>query len=86
MRDGVRYHHIIDPRTGFPAQSGLLGVTLIGESAMELDALSTAVFILGMERGLRLLEPRGIQAVFITEALDVFTTPALKDEFSILNQ
>lgn len=49
IRDGVRYHHIIDPRTGFPAQSGLFGVTLIGQSAMVLDALSTAVFIQGME-------------------------------------
>lgn len=83
--DGVRYHHIIDPRTGFPAQSGLLGVTLIGSSAMELDALSTAVFVLGMERGLPLLEQRDIQAVFITQSYDVLTTPALKDYFSLVN-
>lgn len=86
IRDGVRYHHLIDPRTGVPAQSGLLGVTLIGNSAMELDALSTAVFILGMERGLRLLEPQGIQAVFVTDSLDVFATPGLKDNFSILDK
>lgn len=83
--DGVRYHHIVDPRTGFPAQSGLLGVTLIGSSAMELDALSTAVFVLGMERGLTLLKQRDIQAIFITQAYDILATPALKDYFSLVN-
>lgn len=83
-QDGVRYHHIIDPRTGFPAQSGLLGVTLIGRSAVELDALSTAVFILGVEQGLALIKEFDVQAVFITEALDIFTTSAVKDNFSLI--
>lgn len=83
--NGVRYHHILDPRTGFPAQSGLLGVTLIGESAMELDALSTAVFVLGIDRSLPLLEQHKIEAVFITQALDVLTTPALKGYFCLVH-
>lgn len=84
IRDGIRYHHIIDPRTGFPARSELLGVTLIGGSAMELDALSTAVFILGIQKGLQLLGKTGIEAVFIQESLDVFTTPALRDSFTLI--
>lgn len=84
IRDGVRYHHIIDPRTGFPARSELLGVTLIGNSAMELDALSTAVFILGIQKGVQLLEKSSIEAVFIQESFDVFTTPALRDKFTLI--
>ena len=84
IRDGVRYHHIIDPRTGYPVCSELLGVTLIGSSAMELDALSTAIFILGIPEGQRLLKKSGIEAVFITESFDVFTTPALRDNFTLI--
>lgn len=84
IRDGVRYHHIIDPRTGFPARSELLGVTLIGNSAMELDALSTAVFILGIHKGMQLLVKNGMEAVFIQESLDVFTTPTLRDKFTLI--
>lgn len=55
--DGVRYHHIIDPRTGYPARSGLVQAGILSpESSMTCDGLSTAVFILGMEKGLALLD------------------------------
>lgn len=50
---GRRYHHIIEPHTGRPADSGLLSVTLIGDTAMELDALATGICVLGEERGLQ---------------------------------
>lgn len=50
-RDGRRFSHVLDPRTGWPAE-GLLGVTVLGPSAAETDALSTAFFVLGVERTL----------------------------------
>ena len=53
--DGQRYHHIIDPGTGRSA-SGLRSVTIIGTNAMETDAISTSVFVLGPEHGLALVE------------------------------
>ncbi len=53
--DGVRFHHIINPRTGRSA-SGLRSVTIIGSNATETDAISTSVFVLGPERGLALIE------------------------------
>ncbi len=84
--DGRRYHHIIDPRTGFPARSGLLSVTLVGDTAAELDALATASVILGLEESAALLNARGIEAVFVTDKGQVLITKELKRKFTLLNQ
>ncbi|PLX41582.1 MAG: hypothetical protein C0608_05225 [Deltaproteobacteria bacterium] len=55
MWEEKRYHHIIDPKTGYPA-GGVSSVTVTARSAMDADALATAVFILGEERGIAFLE------------------------------
>jgi len=55
MAGGRRYHHIIDPRTGYPSR-GCMSVTVVAEHALEADALATAVFVLGPEEGRALLE------------------------------
>ena len=83
--DGVRYHHIVDPRTGYPARSNLRSVTLIGDSAMNLDVLSTAVFVLGAAEGLRLIREAGVEAVFVTTELEVFCTEGLRENFQLLS-
>ncbi|MDO4962374.1 MAG: FAD:protein FMN transferase, partial [Eubacteriales bacterium] len=51
IEDGIRYHHIIDPSTGFPAQTGLESVTIVGPESGICDCLSTSLFIMGEERG-----------------------------------
>lgn len=55
IEDGVRYHHLIDPHTGYPAQNGTVSVTIAADSSLNADALSTAVFILGAQKGFELL-------------------------------
>ena len=82
--DGVRYHHILDSRTGYPSRTNLRSVTLIGDSAMELDALSTAIFALGAEEGLPLAERAGAESILVTDELDVFCSEHLRENFSLL--
>jgi FAD:protein FMN transferase len=55
MRDGVRYHHILDARTGFPAHASR-SVTLLARDSFTADALDTALFVLGPERALQIIE------------------------------
>jgi thiamine biosynthesis lipoprotein len=65
---GRRYHHILSTRSGYPVDSGLLSVTVIGDNSMDADALSTSLFALGYEEGRALAE-----SMANTEAVFVFT-------------
>lgn len=64
-QDGIRYHHILDPRTGYPADSGLMQVTIICEDSVLGDALSTACFVLGLDEGMKLAADYGVLAIFV---------------------
>jgi thiamine biosynthesis lipoprotein len=83
--DGVRYHHIFDPSTGYPADSGLMSVTVVCEQGIYSDGLSTACFILGYEDSLPLLKQYDAEAVFITTDYDVIVTDGLTDSFTLTN-
>ncbi len=72
-KDGKRYHHIFDARTGMPAESGLISATVVAESGILSDALSTACFIVGAEKGKALLEKYGASAVFVDEEMNITT-------------
>ena len=67
-RDGVRCHHIIDPQTG-RSPSSVRSVTILGDDGLTTEALSKSVFVLGRERGMRLVESqRGVDAVIVDAA------------------
>ena len=81
--DGVTYHHLLDPSTGYPADSGLLSVTVWSSSGALSDALSTACFVLGLEDSLPLLEQFDSQALFITQERQIYLTSGLEDAFTL---
>ncbi len=75
----TRYHHIIDPKTGMPAR-GLISATVLAPTAMAADALSTAVFVLGPEKGLELVERLDdIECIMVTDEGRILTSSGLKD-------
>lgn len=80
-KDGKRYHHIFNPKTGYPADSGLHSVTVISESPTLCDALSTAAFVAGLENGNELLKKYNCSGIFITDDT-VYVSKDLKDIFS----
>ena len=83
-QDGRRYHHIFDTRTGFPVENNLAGVAIITEDSVSGDALSTAVFALGIEKGLALVEKTdGVEAIFMTKDRDVYISSGLKESFTL---
>jgi thiamine biosynthesis lipoprotein len=81
MKDGVRYHHLLDPATGQPAR-GCRSVTIVADSALLADGLSTGVFILGPEAGMALIERLpDVEGVIVTAKNDVLVSSGLKGKF-----
>ncbi len=67
-KNGELYHHLLDSSTGYPAETGLLSVSIYSDSSAEGDALSTSCFLLGQEKGLELIESLdGIEALFVLD-------------------
>ena len=81
---GVQYHHILDPENGYPADSGLSGVTILCRDGLLSDALSTACFILGAEEGLKLAESFEAEALMIDREGNIYQTEGMRAYFSPL--
>lgn len=78
VQDGIRYHHIIDPHTGYPA-AGLTSVTVTAPDTVTADALSTAVFIMGPEKGMELVESLpGIEAILVGPHQEIIFSSGLR--------
>jgi thiamine biosynthesis lipoprotein len=77
-KNGVFYHHLLSVTDGYPVKNGLLSVTIIADVSMDADALSTAVFVLGYEKGLPLLNDyKEAQAVFVFDDKNTIATPGV---------
>ncbi len=72
-KDGKRYHHILDATTGCPAETDVISVTVVCDSGIVSDALSTACFILGEERSIELLKKYNASAVFVDKDMNIST-------------
>ena len=83
-KDGVVYHHIIDPETFYPADSGIVSSTVVSDDATLADALSTAVFVMGTEKASRLWKAgQGkFEFIVLTDDGQLFVTEGIKDSFS----
>lgn len=77
--DDVLYHHILNPKTGYPVRNELLSVTILSDSSMTGDALSTTCFVLGLEEGMALIEDLdNVEAIFITNDGTLHNSTGLK--------
>ncbi|MFP4267884.1 MAG: FAD:protein FMN transferase [Spirochaetaceae bacterium] len=82
-KDGVKYHHILGTNDGYPVENNLSSVTVIAESSLDADALSTLFFTLGLEEGVDMAENmEEIEAVFYTEDDSIRLTGGLEESFS----
>lgn len=84
---GIRYHHLLDPKTGYPVNNGLLSVSIISDKSIDADAMSTQIFGEGLESGMAFIEStEGIEAIFVTDDLKVYVTSGLKNEFQLVDE
>lgn len=82
--DGKQYHHIIDPATGRPAESGLVFVTIIGKEGKLCDALSTALFVMGTEDAILYWKQYGdFEMILLTDKDEIYITEGLENRFTL---
>ncbi len=84
--DGKRYHHILDPKNGYPAESGLTSATVVCESSMAADALSTALFVSGFSKDIECVFETlecfpGAEAVLVDKDMTIYVTDGLWGSF-----
>lgn len=84
--DGETYWHILDLKTGKPAHSGLVSVTIVGKEGRLCDALSTSIFVMGLDKATELWKQRDdFEMVLVSDAGEIYLTEGLEENFS-LNQ
>lgn len=81
--NGKSYHHILDSKTGYPAENELMSVTVVCDNGLLSDALSTAAFVLGREKGTELLQKYGAEGIFIEKDYSIYVTDGLKNSFTL---
>ncbi len=85
--NGIRYHHIIDSKTGFPARNNVAGISVLSQDSIDGDALSTALFVLGLDEGLKLAEKiDGVDVIYITKDMKIYISSNLRGKFEITNE
>ena len=86
IENGVRYHHILNPHTGYPVQNGLTSVTIITKHSFDADGVTTMLFTLGPDKGMELAEKLGIEVIMLDSQKHIFITPGAASCFQITDQ
>jgi len=82
--DGQRYWHIIDPDTGYPADSGLISVLIVAKEGKLCDALSTAIFVMGLEDAENYWKEKGgFEMLLVTEENEIYLTEGIENDFTL---
>ncbi len=85
--NGKRYHHIFNTSTGMPVENDIASVTVIADTSMDGDAMSTTLFALGIEKGLALVESfDGLECIYVDYDKKVTVSTGLRDTFTIENE
>ncbi|MBS4217420.1 FAD:protein FMN transferase [Bacillus sp. FJAT-49711] len=84
--DGIKYHHLLNPKDGYPFNNDVAGVSIISDQSIDGDALSTVVFSKGIKDGMKFIEEiKGVEAIFISTDKKIYATSGIKKEFELTN-
>ncbi len=84
--DGNKYWHIIDPKTGYPANNGLVSITVIGDNGTLCDSLSTALFVMGIDKATKYIQQHmEIEVIFVTDNMEVMITKGIEESIKMLD-
>lgn len=87
MEGGKHYHHLLNPLTGYPEDNALLSVSIVTAKAIDADALSTTVFLLGLDQGMKLIEAMdGVEAIFIDKTKSVHVSSGLRPAVTMIDE
>jgi len=82
--EGKRFHHIINPSTGYPSESDIVSATIISNNSIDGDGLSTGVYIMGVQKAIKLIEEiEDVDAILITKSKEVYVTSGMMEKFTI---
>lgn len=82
--DGKTYHHLFNPKTGYPFDNDIAGVTIISDKSIDGDGLSTSVFSMGVKKGMKYVDSlKDVEAVFVTTEGKVYLSSGIKDTFTL---
>ncbi|WML37012.1 FAD:protein FMN transferase [Clostridium sp. OS1-26] len=86
IKDNKKYHHIIDPRTGYPCNNGVISATIVSDSSLDADALCTCIYVMGVEEGMKLVDSmEGVDAIIITDDKKIHVSSGIKENFILTN-
>jgi thiamine biosynthesis lipoprotein len=82
MENGKRYHHILNPKDGYPADEGIIAATVVCDNGLTSDALSTVCMLAGFDQAVALLKEYNAEAIIVDSEKNVYITQGLEDKFT----